>query len=692
VGLFGKTVYAELQDIRLENVHVKGKSYVGGLAGQAVGGSLSELSASGVVSGMGEYIGGLFGQVHETRIVNSSSAADVTGHRMAGGLAGDGKAEGGSASGRVQGMDKAGEQSYAVGGLLGMGYALNSHASGVVSGSDEVGGLIGRGSARGSHATGNVTATGDYVGGLIGYLVGFDRLEEDRPEYTPGEPAAFTTVEEIKTIQVQAATTASLMLSDASRVAVEALPVGYTLSLARASNDIQLSKLLKSGTNLQLTGSMRQISLTGSGSPGDLKPVITIPAKEAGSINLETVQVLRVGPAWVGHKWVEDHVSVMPVSIDANGNLVAVDHMIAYSIDPAKSGLGKAGHAQDETQGQKDSEEAWEATSKYLLTSYYKDLNWHRMPLFLRMIPDPENAAGGFRRVASDLEKAELAKKPICNVVILVHGHNEEEKEGTDTPTAEAPWLYPYKQHVWNILYQEVTKKDGEEAIYPCDCTAFYEYIFPTYRPIFSSFTGKSPVPHETLGEALGIHVQQEFYHNTQLRAMVQEDMQFNVVVIAHSQGGLVARAGIRHFPQEVRRNIVRYVSWGTPHNGAALYTLRYALQSGHRLTHNNLPLVGMANQWVIGKTTYYHNRVQDEYDYLLDVHLALDAPGIRDMRWTAARKDLVQLPDVLAGDPSTKRVPILATTWQASMPAQVMSWKPEAIRCLSEIHQSLLR
>ncbi len=202
-------------------------------------------------------------------------------------------------------------------------------------------------------------------------------------------------------------------------------------------------------------------------------------------------------------------------------------------------------------------------------------LNWNRPPYLIRMKPLPGDGAQGYRRPVTSAERAKLAKQPICNVVLLVHGHHEDEKGGSNVATSQrAPWLFNYKRLVWEQFYQEITRtqvtEDGkEEPVYPYECTAFYEFIYPTYRPIFSETVDASGTRHETLGDALGVMMQQELVNDPQLKAMIQNDMPFNAMIVAHSQGGLVARAGLRQMPQELKDRAVRLVTWGTPHRGA---------------------------------------------------------------------------------------------------------------------------
>jgi len=172
-GLFGYTdTGSVIKNVGVEGCDVKGKSWVGGLAGCAS--SISNSYATGTVSGTGGFVGGIAG--YASSISNSYATGNVSGTGdYVGGLAGraNGSIENSYATGNVSG------NSY-VGGLA--GYAnnsiTNSYATGNVSGagvnSFNVGGLAGYAqvSITNSYATGNVSATGanSYaVGGLAGF-------------------------------------------------------------------------------------------------------------------------------------------------------------------------------------------------------------------------------------------------------------------------------------------------------------------------------------------------------------------------------------------------------------------------------------------------------------------------------------------------------------------------------------------
>lgn len=177
---------------------VKGASYVGGVAGS--GKYIESSYAEGFIVGKENYVGGVTGYAKK---INDSYhiEGDVEGNSYVGGLAGSCDSILSSYSeGRIAGLE-----SY-VGGVAGTSYSikLSHHQNGDVSGKNYVGGLVGNakfsdqiggisnayhenGDIRGtayigglvgesrvpvasSHSKGNVTGSGNYIGGLIGYF------------------------------------------------------------------------------------------------------------------------------------------------------------------------------------------------------------------------------------------------------------------------------------------------------------------------------------------------------------------------------------------------------------------------------------------------------------------------------------------------------------------------------------------
>ena len=127
---------------------------IGGLVGVSVG-TISNSYAAGTVEG-DSYVGGLVGYSYVGTISNSYATGDVTGN-----------------DNDVTGNDN-------VGGLVGVsvGTISNSYATGEVRGNDNVGGLVGtllstvfsESTIDNSYATGDVIGSGEYIGGLVGWL------------------------------------------------------------------------------------------------------------------------------------------------------------------------------------------------------------------------------------------------------------------------------------------------------------------------------------------------------------------------------------------------------------------------------------------------------------------------------------------------------------------------------------------
>lgn len=183
VGLFGHIGNsADLKNIVLENVDVRGAMKVGSLAGENRGWITNSYSSGAVVSELGQ-TGGLVGANHG-RIISSHVAGSVAGGAaQVGGLAGYNESViiGSSSTANVQGGWPVASGN--VGGLVGAnrGGISESYAAGDVEGlGSNIGGLVGVNEyaaalIMNSYATGHVTAVGKgdgdpgvYVGGLVG--------------------------------------------------------------------------------------------------------------------------------------------------------------------------------------------------------------------------------------------------------------------------------------------------------------------------------------------------------------------------------------------------------------------------------------------------------------------------------------------------------------------------------------------
>ena len=180
-GLFGIiSIGAVVDNVKLTNVDIKGRDYIGGVAGAngnyydgalMVGGTLLNCSVSGSVSGR-RNVGGVTG-LNSLTVRGCSSQASVTdigvddGSRI-GGVAGINYQliENCSASGTVTCT----EECYVIGGITGEnnGTIRNCHASGDISGFKDVGGIVGfsTGSVENCYAAGDVYGE-LYAGGVV---------------------------------------------------------------------------------------------------------------------------------------------------------------------------------------------------------------------------------------------------------------------------------------------------------------------------------------------------------------------------------------------------------------------------------------------------------------------------------------------------------------------------------------------
>ncbi|MBS4202116.1 cadherin-like beta sandwich domain-containing protein [Bacillus sp. FJAT-49732] len=129
VGLFGFVSNPTFKNIRLENVNIKGKSYVGAIAGlmnSSSGGLIENSYATGEVSGSSN-VGGLVGDLQHSRVFNSYAIVNVKGTSNVGGLVG--RTSSSAAAGNIKFTYAAGEVSNG-GGLIGStstGAVVNSY-------------------------------------------------------------------------------------------------------------------------------------------------------------------------------------------------------------------------------------------------------------------------------------------------------------------------------------------------------------------------------------------------------------------------------------------------------------------------------------------------------------------------------------------------------------------------------------
>lgn len=474
------------------------------------------------------------------------------------------------------------------------------------------------------------------------------------PGYGSGTPVPAATAVLDRTEFSEGGEARGVALADGTRADLGAQSAGFGMQLEReAGTDADIRAAIAQRPGLQSTGSVRGLYVAGNRDTARLKPRLTVPAGEAAGLNPDTLMVLRVGPAVVNGAMVDEHVSLLPLTRDAQGNLSFVDPLYRDGVYTAAQ-LARAPQrmrALSARRPQATDSYEWVGGARYVLTSFQGDLDWTREPELVRMLPDASLSASGWRRPATSAERAALARQPVCNLVLLVHGHNEEEKAGGTAATEQAPWRQAYKKRVWELLYQQaLATGPGGQPLYPLGCTAFYEFIYPSYRAIFTPVSVKGGGVQETLGEALGRLVGEELARDAQLAATLSRGMPMNAVVVGHSQGGLVARAGLRFMPEAFKARVQRLVTWGSPHHGAPLYTMRFAMQAGHDLVIDGvrLPLQNLVQAGIAAT--------------------ALDTPGIRDLRLESRYQGGTNLRALFPGIDAAAEAALAPTLYSANL------------------------
>ena len=175
IGLFGCIgTGGEIKNLKLENVNLKGYSYVGAIAGENKGSIINCFSEVYIQIDY-RYAGGIVGE-NDGNISLSSSFSNIYGYAVLGGLVGWN-------NGTIDKCDSKGVARVDIdcgpycGGLVGYnkGNILNSVSnSNVYGGSSDVGGFAGtnRGMIENCHSNGYVSGTAYSAGGLVGYNSG----------------------------------------------------------------------------------------------------------------------------------------------------------------------------------------------------------------------------------------------------------------------------------------------------------------------------------------------------------------------------------------------------------------------------------------------------------------------------------------------------------------------------------------
>ena len=177
LGLFGVAgVDAEISNIGVLNVNIRGDNSISGLVGDNLGIITNSYTTGEVAYGQARFGAGEGGLVGYNKgiVANSYSLVELFGRKHVGGLVGrnHGKITNSYAGGDVMGI-------WDLGGLVGVnangGQVTNSYATAKVQGSRKIGGLVGwnadESQITNSYAMG-VVSTGRNVGGLVGYKSG----------------------------------------------------------------------------------------------------------------------------------------------------------------------------------------------------------------------------------------------------------------------------------------------------------------------------------------------------------------------------------------------------------------------------------------------------------------------------------------------------------------------------------------
>jgi uncharacterized membrane protein YvbJ len=164
------------------------------------------------------------------------------------------------------------------------------------------------------------------VGAVGWYFFGdkiFKALKSERPEYIVQKVVPGTTTVETKEISGKKGSDVNVKLSDESGVVIRSLKNDIKIKFVRDNNNI------KTGSSSVVTsGSMRSLTLEGNGDITSVKPVITFPKSEVGSINPATINIVRVSDVVdADGSVIRDQVDYLPVTLDKNGNYSAIDFM-----------------------------------------------------------------------------------------------------------------------------------------------------------------------------------------------------------------------------------------------------------------------------------------------------------------------------------------------------------------------------
>ena len=177
VGLFGSTSSAQIKDLSIQVMTVRGKDNVGALIGHAEGTTINDGSTWGVDVTGENYVGLFTGLADSITILSSRASGTVQATGVAGGMVGYIRSD---SSSIYQSFSDASVVADTAGGMVGatnlsisLSRVSESYAAGSVQGVSLAGGFIGYNSIE----LENIYALGDVSGGTTGGLVGYSNRE-----------------------------------------------------------------------------------------------------------------------------------------------------------------------------------------------------------------------------------------------------------------------------------------------------------------------------------------------------------------------------------------------------------------------------------------------------------------------------------------------------------------------------------
>ena len=448
-------------------------------------------------------------------------------------------------------------------------------------------------------------ATGKKLGQGIGFWVNKPNLD-DPFALKPLQSGVTTT--ESKSLTAPPGVGGQVSLTDGTSIIIPPTVNEVSATLLRKSNTLDLS-----GAGVAATGSLREVAFSSTNPvPDNFSISQTIPAAEYGSINTDTLTVVRIGDLIREGQVVSNATTYLVATRAANGDLKVTDPYIGDTLANPSVASGGVTAMSAKAIGTAAATPS-PVYGKYVIGTYQAEINWNVQPQLVRMVPN----AGEINRIPlSSISQADQAvelKKCAKNVVVLVHGHNEAELGGQNpaSDTVGAPWLQDYKRDVWTNLYGKYLS-DYNTPEKNADCVVFYEYIYPSYRSAFLY-----------LGDDLAKRLAKEF------KPQIDTKKTFNLFIVAHSMGGLVSRTGIQKFSPELHTALQKLITWGSPHHGSPLTTMRYTLGAPDPYDLSAAQGDAWRNSFVQKNFRPFNMLLKSAMS-----NLAIDTPGTRDLRW----------------------------------------------------------